>query len=410
MQLTKEMTMSRQSRRESGFSLIEALVALVVTSFGMLGMIGMQTHLARGADSAKQRTEATRLAQEKMESLRSFTQISVLSGTVSWDGLASGTDTVNNYALAAGVNASTNATFARGWVLGGAITDAMRSVAVTVTWTDRANESQTLTLNSVISKTNPSDSGFLNFPLPQNTTLKRPMNRNLNIPVTATSLGNGKSSLQLAANFAIIFSDISGTVVEKCNQTITSANYASLTGTANCTTYPGYIIAGYVSGSVTPTSGTPTMPTGINTSTLTGWDNSNGKAISCTYGQAKNQSTGAVISDYHYYVCIVPTTASGGTYSGTIRLGGVTTSGNYKVCRFQYDAGTSTANERNVQPYVSVNESLDNQNYYIENSNNDTCPTIESLVTTLHQNCRSSQSPTTAANGACPLATYNTPQ
>ena len=101
-----------------------------------------------------------------------------------------------------------------------------------------------------------------------------------------------------------------------------------------------------------------------------------------------------------------------------MRLGGVTTSGNYKVCRFQYAASAFVdANERNVQPYVNVGESLDNQNYYIENSNNNNCPTITtasgvtggSVATVLHQNCRSSQSPTTDATGTCPATAHNAP-
>ena len=165
------------------------------------------------------------------------------------------------------------------------------------------------------------------------------------------------------------------------------------------------------------------MPTGVNAAGLTGWDSSGGKTISCIYTRAIDQNDlspppTATSELAHYYLCLIPVTA-GGTYSGTLRLGGVPINSNYKVCRFQYAASSFlTANMQNIQPYVTVNESLDNQNYYIENSNNATCPTITSsagtvanggsILTTLHQNCRSGASPTTTAGGACPLTTYNT--
>jgi hypothetical protein len=165
------------------------------------------------------------------------------------------------------------------------------------------------------------------------------------------------------------------------------------------------------------------LPTGVNTSSLTGWDNSGGKTISCIYTRATDQSDvspppAATPELAHYYLCVIPVTP-GGTYSGTVRLGGIPVNSEYKVCRFQYASSVNlTANMRNVQPYVTVNESLDSQNYYIENSNNNNCPTVASgsggtvanggaVATTMHQNCRSG-SPSTGATGTCPLTTYNT--
>lgn len=403
------MTCSRARAR--GFTLIEALIAVAVMAFGMLALTVLQAGLARNADVSKQRTEAMRLAQERIEALRSFTDIE--AGTINWNGLASGSDTISSYAIGADT-VGTNTTYTRTWTLAGNSAWPMRPVSVSVAWTDRAGDAQSTVLSSVISKTDPADAGFLGFPLPQNTNLKRPKNRNINIPVQATDLGGGKSAFQLASNYAIIFSDTSGYVVEKCTTTVTAANYAD--GTANCTTYNAYILAGYVSGSVSSSSGTATMPTGVNTSGLTGWDNA-GKTISCTYAQARDQNTATLIANYHYYICVVPVVTNG-TYGGTLRLGGVGTAGNYKVCRFQYASSAYVnANQRNLQPYVSVSESLDNQNYYVADSNDDTCPTIvsttepvanASVATQMHQNCRSSGSPGTGANGTCPATAHNT--
>lgn len=399
--------------QQAGFTLLEALIALLVMSFGMMALAGMQLSLSRSGDVAKQRTEAVRLAQQQMETLRSYASVAA------WAALVGGMDT-----------ATTNTLYTRTWAIGGAATDTMRPVTVTVTWADRTSAvaNQTISLASVISNTDPSDSGFLTFPLPQNTNLKRPKNRNINIPVPAITVAPGKSASQLAPGVTVVFDDINGSVVEKCTGTVNATSYAA--GTAGCTVLNAYILAGYVSGSIT-TSGTspfsPTLPTGINTDGITGWDSSGGKTISCIYTRATDQNnTSSVIAGYHYYLCVIPVTA-GGTWSGTVRLGGLPVSSNYKVCRFQFGASTYlTANMRNVQPYVDVNESLDNQSYYIETSNSANCPTIDAtsgtsvaasvstianggeLATTLHQDCRSSASPTTTLSGTCPLTTYNT--
>ena len=423
----------RHHRKEAGFTLIETLVALVVMGFGVLSIAGMQLNLSRSGDVAKQRTEATRLAQEKVETLRSFTGIS--SGTLNWNGLASNSDFITPDTFRTGFTNATNVTYTRTWTLGGAITDPLRAAAVTVAWNDRANVAQSVTLSTVLSKSDPSDSGFLTFPLPQNTNLKRPKNRNINVPVPSIDLGGGKSALQLAAGLTVVFSDISGGVVQKCIGTVTAVSYASGAGngvTVGCTNYTAFILAGYVSGSLSTTvvAGNPTapipndvatMPTGINTSSITNWDSSSGKTISCVYRVASDQTTGIELPSYHYYLCVIPVTSSGtnSAWSGTVRLGGVTTSNNQtKVCRFEYAASSFlTSNMRNVQAYSNVNDSLDNQNYYIESSAGATCPTITStggtvanggaVATTLHQDCRSSASPSTTAGGTCPLSTYD---
>lgn len=370
----------------------------MIVAGGILAVAGMQIKLSRDADVAKQRTEATRLAQEKVEELRSYTAIDVTAGRKAWAELATGAE-------AASAPAFSNASFTRSWTVGGAATDPFRPVRVTVAWTDRAGNAQSVIVNSVIAETDPAKFGALGFPLPQNTNLKRPKDRNLNIPVPAVALGGGKSAYQLGS-LAVVFSNDSGSVIEKCTGTLNSSTYAA--GTAGCSTFPGFIVAGYVSGSLTASGSTPTRPTGINTDAVTGWDSSGGKVISCSYGLAKDQTDGTtVISGFHYYLCVVPVTMTSGvagTWGGTIRLSGIPTNSTYKVCRFEYNATNVSANERNVQPYATVNMSLDNQNYYIDTANNSTC-TVPSGATGVtmrsHQDCRSSASPNSTT---CPTS------
>ena len=221
--------MTKTSRKQFGFSLLEALIALLVMSFGMLALASMQLSLSRSADVAKQRTEAMRLAQERIETLRSFVS------SAAWDALANGSDTAT---------ANTNTTYTRTWTFGGTITETMRPIQVMVTWNDRSGTADYVTLSSVISRTDPADSGFLGFPLPQNINLKRPKNRNINIPIAASALPGGKSAYQLAAGVTIVFSDLSGGVIERCTGTVNATSYTN--NTAGCAVFTAYILAGYV--------------------------------------------------------------------------------------------------------------------------------------------------------------------
>lgn len=377
-----------RSRMQRGFSLMEAMVAMLITSFGLLALAGINLKLARNEDVAKQRSEAVRLAQEKVEALRSFTQLDTAAGVLAWADLANGNDSISGSAAY-----HTNTSYARSWQVLDTANDPMRRVQVTMSWTDRVGEAQSVTFSSVISKTDPSDVGSLGFPLPANTTLKRPKNRSLNIPVPAIDLGNGNSVVQLQNNFAVVFSNESGYVVKTCNFLVHTA--ADL---ANCTETAAYIIAGYVS-----LSGTSTFPTGlaVNTGLLTG-----ATGVTCSLSDATDQNNGSVISGYKYYLCVVSVNVAGASWSGKVRLAGsgLNSGTNYLVCRFQFPAASGISNNQlNVQPYVNVNDSLDNQNYLVTTASS--CPTVSSLATTQHQNCRSSNPNSNASRSTdCPAS------
>lgn len=63
------MVERRASGSEGGFSLIEALIALLVLSIGMLGATAMQLNSLQGAHMAYQRSIATLAAQDAQERL-----------------------------------------------------------------------------------------------------------------------------------------------------------------------------------------------------------------------------------------------------------------------------------------------------------------------------------------------------
>lgn len=59
------------SRRQSGFSLLEVLIAILVLAFGLLGFALLQTMNVRFVQSSNYRTQATNLAYDLLDQMRS---------------------------------------------------------------------------------------------------------------------------------------------------------------------------------------------------------------------------------------------------------------------------------------------------------------------------------------------------
>jgi Tfp pilus assembly protein PilV len=367
-----------QSRKaQQGASLLEALIALLVAGFGMLALVAMQITLARSADVARQRGEATRIAQQKVEDLRTLTNLA------NFDAETNSIDTPSG---------PLNTVFTRTTKLIPDEGDTHRIVRVTVAWEDRASEPHHLDLRTVIARSDPKLSGEIEFPPAGNQALRRPKNRNMNIPVPAKELGGGKSSLPFGANGSIVFGNDSGTVVKQCSFVVESL--ADLDD-SRCVTLDAYLLAGYVTKTMTsfPAS------LGINTSLIT---TSGSGTMQCIFGDATDQNidpaTGLSrvsapnkydIIGTKYYLCVVPVASGGGTWSGEVRLSGMATGTDHLVCRFEYpESQGGTVNERHPKLYSKVDTSLDNQNYIITTGN--TCPIVDGLQTQLNQDCRAS--------------------
>ena len=323
-------------------------------------------------------------------------------GAINWNGLAATANTTT----------TTNTTYTVASTMSGVVTDAMRPVNVQVTWADRTGANQSVNIASVISQTDPRDPGFIGNPLPLNAPLKRPKNRNINIPIPALDLGNGRSSTQFSVDYVIVYSNIDAGIVKVCDPatagataTVTEIN-AAIAGTAgSCLDVTGYIVAGYIG----RTSGAVTFPTGIKHDVVGSNGISRntafaGQAIRCLFSDATDQGNGSVITadnGYKYYLCVVQLSTPF-LWDGTVRLGGMLTNSNLMVCRYQYTQTAVTVNERNIQPYVAVNMSMDEQNYQIVTSGSTStssqagstlaCPSAMTVtgvsVGVVHQDCR----------------------
>lgn len=381
--------------RQGGFSILEALVTLVAVSAGLLGLAGLQSTLTREADASRHRGEATRLAQERIEAVRSFRQIASVSDPTAdppvawswshfgWNDLPESRSDIIDYVDYA------NTQYTRTLKLGGEGTDTLRPLRVTVSWTDRAGQGQSVILSSVIAKMELAMTGGLGFtpPLGGATQIKMPKNRHLNIPFPAVDLGGNRSAYNdPAGGYSIIFSNESGSVVHQCRKEITSAGQINDT---DCDEVTGYVVAGYVSRARTSIA----WPSNVVVQNIGAPVNEIRTDVNCRIGSAINQNIeGTVIVDYRYYICVVPAD-EGESWSGWVRLAGMAGS-NTLVCRYQYKSTAVTDGERNKQPYTDVELSLDNQNYRIVAA--DTCPSLplveHAAVATLepHQNCRGS--------------------
>ena len=214
------------SRRPApGVSLVEALVALAVMSIGMLALVGVQSTMRLNSDLAKQRTEATRIASEEIETLRSFQSVPVVAGQpgISYDEIAD--RAVANYVPPGGIG-NTSYRVVRN------VTDLVGSqqkiVSVQVLWTDRTNQPQTVTLDSAISATAPTLGAVLVVPHRESPSSRR-RGRHVSIPVDAVDQGDGSSRFVPPGSVGVAwyFNNLSG-VMQACDDLGASCVLATL--------------------------------------------------------------------------------------------------------------------------------------------------------------------------------------
>jgi len=362
--------MMARRQRERGVSLMEALVALAVMSFGLLGVVGMQATLRSNSDVTKQRAEAVRIAQAAVEDRRAFEQLSS-SGTIA---------NFADLATAAAVPvAGTNATFARSAVVTPAATlpaDAprLKTVTMRVAWEDRSGQTNAVSLVSSIAGIAPELAGSLSLPSDRAVT-QRPRGRHAAIPDSAIGQSDGTSTFAPPGGGGItwVFNNISGMITSVCQPSLP------------CVPLDLLLLSGYINFATTdmPSPAEGELPTDAPPSLAIGAEVvmslPTASTVSCY-----TQSAPTYIAFY----CALPTTTSPRLWSGRSRVTGLpisstladATRSNFKVCRYTPTATDTPPGGNASHPldYTNVNGPLANQNFLVISAGDDTvafgCP------------------------------------
>lgn len=364
-------------RAARGISLIEALVAMAVMAFGMLGVVGMQATLRANADLSKQRTEAMRIAQERMEDLRFFSVLDTTAGARALaDKATFGATTVTGY--------TTNTAYTVSGSVAPAGAASHKTLMINVAWTDRTGAAQNVQLVSALASIAPELGASLVVSAQGAGGVREPGGRRRGIPPQAKNFGDGTSGFrppQPTGNVTWVFNNVTGLITSVC--TTTAADNASLTlaSLSGCVTSQAYqLISGYLrfstAGAPTATGivdpGSAVFPAAIEAEIVQTAPTAG--TINCFHGYA---------ATFVEYFCAVPVTAPApATWSGTLQVKASTLpqlSANLadfaftgrKVCRFR-----ALVDPVPVPIYQNVNAPLANENLVVIRAGDGAAPFV----------------------------------
>lgn len=382
-----------------GVSLVEAMVALAIMAFGMLAVVGVQGTLRLNADIAKQRSEATRIGQEMLETQRAFTVIDSAAGQRAWSDIGTSAETEVT-------GLTTNTVYRVGRSVLTYANPPAKALAVTVRWDDRTGQPQQVMLSSAIAAAAPALSGTLGV-RPGTASvapLRRPYRRHPSIPVQARDFGTSSAWVPpYRASIALVFNNVSGLItgicnfalIESSNETIAPADIQSCSNNTAAQLITGYVrfnrtttgpdlLAADVENPIGPALRV-VMQINLTSTGHTG-------TPFCA-DDADPYSTADGAMQYASYFCVVYSNAAA-RWSGRIDVEPLTTynagvpliweisdspSGGgierFRVCR--YTPATSDAqaipNQAHPRNYTDVNGNLTNQNFVVVSSSK-TCP------------------------------------
>jgi len=133
------------TKQMQGQTLIEALITLLIIAFSILSLVRLQNYLVLNNSIAAQQGEAVKLALSEIETLRDFQVLNNASGYTSYQSIASGSSTVTG----------TNTTFTVTWTVTPYTSPTWKKVHVTVSWSDNAGTSHSITQDTNIAGIDP---------------------------------------------------------------------------------------------------------------------------------------------------------------------------------------------------------------------------------------------------------------
>ncbi|MBK1713713.1 prepilin-type N-terminal cleavage/methylation domain-containing protein [Rubrivivax gelatinosus] len=370
--------MNKPSRPvQRGVSLVEAMVALAVMAIGLLGVVGLQATLRANADLSRQRSEAVRIAQDRIDQLRAYTSLDDIKGET-YDGIAAApgeritaTNVNTEYTLYQDVQ-----TLAAGRA---------KTVSVKVAWRDRRSETdnQWVDFGTLVTGVPPALAGALVLPANQ-TVLSTPSGRNPAIPVQAQDNGDGSSTFRPLGGEGVgwVFNNVTGVITSICTPGLP------------CVSTKAYLLAGYVRFATghEPTAADAEVPSAIGETdqdsvlspfvTVQRTGSPLPAADSCVH---------RLYAGFVAYWCAVPLGTGTAVWSGrsTLHLSNLATlpvgdvpdtrssADAVRVCRYT-TALRPTRNVDHPLDYVDVGGALTNQNFLVisagDGSNRYACP------------------------------------
>lgn len=360
------------SKRTHGFTLIEVLIALAVMGFGLIGIARFQVTMIQDSGFVREQTIAMRLAESKIEELRAFKALSDSVGLPSYEGIASGTETIQP--------ANDTSVFTVSWTVDRQSPAAgdFKEVRVTVSWTDARGALRTIETGSIIAADDPRQLAHVlqAFTLPDAPV--QPFDRVLRVPLQAEKLNEETSVYSPPGEDGVTLqlSNISGEVI-------------GISG-SSAITFPDpaepdkafYLLSGYIGFGTSPLTPPVTPESDIRLG-LTGHAGNPAPNHVC-WDDSHLSATDKAFSGYITYNCVVEsqflTDDNQPGWSGVMRLklgdtasepyGWGTSNTSAKVCRY----ALTPAN------YQNITETLSGQNYLIVRGNAN-CP----LGTTVFQ-------------------------
>jgi Tfp pilus assembly protein PilV len=390
------------NKASRGVSLVEAMVALAVMAFGMLAVVGVQSTLRLNADIAKQRSEATRIAQENLEQSRTFAVIEtadIVGEQTAWEGIVTGTSTVTpetsntTYTVVRTVNTYTD--------------PPAKALSVKVTWSDRSGQPQDLTVSTAIAAAAPALSGTLHV-RPGNAAVgpvRRPFKRHPTIPTQAKAFPDGRSAFVPPNHprLVLVFNNVTGLITGVCdfgpesqgftNDTVQPSDVASCDNNTLAQLLTGFVrfwretTSGALSAVDVEDPRGPALRIAMQLSLMSSGHPSGSFCID----DANYDSTFNGVLTLATYFCVIKSNSSG-VWSGRTEVEPLRThigssdvdwqitdsagSHNYRVCR--YTTASSNAqtvpNADHPRNYVDVSGNLTNQNFVVIPSEKN-CPT-----------------------------------
>lgn len=372
------------ARAERGISLIEALIALLAVSFGMVAVVQLASSLRQGADLARQRGEASQLDASSLEAARVQARMSGASAAMSISPSTLRAAAEDSQAIQAGNSRYLVRQRAGPQVRNGNAGDAedpqgelaaptaLQSLHVDAHWTDRTGELQALGFDSQFAAVDPSLAAFLRQ-APQGSAGRRPGTRHAKIPAQAQDLDDQTSAFRPPGalhGLLWLFDRLSGDITAVCSHAkshgeLTTANVAKCRGNAF-----GYLLSGHVRFS-TQSPPNPAAPSGMALPlTLRLTLTSSGHPIKPSYqcfDDAPIRPTPAQTTVT--YFCIVhPNRSQPPFWSGRLDLAGLALRpGGVRVCRYSsdHDGDGRISNGEHPASYSRVSAALIGQNFLV---------------------------------------------